>query len=119
MSVNIRINNVIKYCFIAVYIPPNSTDNNYIELFNFLQDEVNNSNCVYIFGDFNLSEVKGVDTVFHNMSQKLNYLYDFLNFNSFMLFNNIKNSLGRTLDLVICSEHNLNKCNVFRETLRM
>lgn len=116
LIVDIKIKGGVKCCFVVVYMPPNLSDIYYRELFNFLQDNIKNSK-VYILGDFNLPEVRGIHTNFTNLNRKLSLLNDFINYNSFRLHNDIKNSQGKTLDLVISSEQNSNYCIVKKEQL--
>lgn len=46
----------------------------------------------------------------HNLNTNISILNDFINFNSFHLYNNVTNFQGTILDLVECSEETL--CNV-------
>lgn len=65
----------------------------------------------YIIGYFNIPEITIID---FTSNEKLNKLQEFLNLNSFELFNAIQNFQGKTLDLVIASENNNESCKVIR-----
>lgn len=100
---------VILYC--AVYLPPPicvSRLDYFIEQCNNVFDATNIPVC--IIGDFNLARIEWqISTDNNTLPNTCERLLDFMNMNKLNQHNNIKNSSGRTLDLVLST---VNSCSV-------
>lgn len=114
--VEVKVSNC-KYTFCGIYIPSGSICEIYDSVFEFLQGKIANQDKFYIVGDFNIRGIHGINCNSDKSNSVLDSLNDFLDFNSFRLYNNVKNFQDRTLDLVISSENNSNKCKVARDFL--
>ncbi|XP_050503651.1 uncharacterized protein LOC126882712 [Diabrotica virgifera virgifera] len=115
---DLQINNKLSIKLIGVYIPPDCKLHDYANCFELLQTHITDINNTFIFGDFNIAEIKGTENLdFTNGSAKFKSMIEFLNFNSFLLYNNVKNWQGKTLDQVVASADNINSCKVCQEQL--
>nr|CAH7764609.1 unnamed protein product [Callosobruchus chinensis] len=59
------------------------------------------NNTAYIVGDFNIPEAEAINLNLDQMCPKARILKDFLDFNDFVQLNDIRNSMDRSLDLVL------------------
>lgn len=86
----------------SVYLSPNSSVSQYNMFFDKIETQFfREKDRIVIVGDFNLL-VHGTDIPLEGYSDlKVKNLHQFLNYNGLCLCNNIKNKMGRTLDLVI------------------
>ncbi|XP_050514924.1 uncharacterized protein LOC126890119 [Diabrotica virgifera virgifera] len=115
---DLKVNNKLSIKLIGVYIPPDCKLHDYANCFELLQTHITDINNTFIFGDFNIAEIKGTENLdFTNGSAKFKSMIEFLNFNSFLLYNNVKNWQGKTLDQVVASADNINSCKVCQEQL--
>ncbi|XP_050516009.1 uncharacterized protein LOC126890891 [Diabrotica virgifera virgifera] len=115
---DLKINNKLSIKLIGVYIPPDCKLHDYANCFELLQTHITDINNTFIFGDFNIAEIKGTENLdFTNGSAKFKSMIEFLNFNSFLLYNNVKNWQGKSLDQVVASADNINSCKVCQEQL--
>lgn len=113
----VRFSNNSLYVFV-VYIPPNTVVEHYTHFFECLTlfEELYGSNIV-VFGDFNIANyVKFIEATGVPFADAATVLLDrFLGFFDLKQFNNIRNSLGRILDLVIANV----ECTVMRDSAPM
>lgn len=100
--VKIELSNCISLYLCTVYFSPCSSMPQYGALYERMESyNFNVNDCILIAGDFNLL-IGGTD--FHlcdNKDLKIKNLIYFLNYNGLRLFNNIRNRMERTLDLVV------------------
>uniref|UniRef100_A0A6P7F779 Uncharacterized protein LOC114326509 n=1 Tax=Diabrotica virgifera virgifera TaxID=50390 RepID=A0A6P7F779_DIAVI len=106
-----------KYNFCALYIPSGSPSHVYEAVFVFLQNNLTHSDNTYIFGDFNIKAITGTVYNLDVSNNILEIFQEFMDFNGYVLYNNIKNFQDRTLDLVISSENNFRNIVVNRDFL--
>lgn len=98
----------------GIYIPPNQTLSTYQSLFYLLEKEMSSITIsnIYIFGDFNLPHIEWVAynspalmPCIHNNNSPLEILLlNFLSTLNCKQYNNTKNQLNRTLDLLISND---------------
>jgi hypothetical protein len=102
VQVQLILNNNFKMFVTAIYLSPNASLNDYNDCFDFCEDNPSllcSDNLV--LGDFNLSEITDKYFNFNVGSNKAKRLGNFISLLNLNSFNNIKNSHGRTLDLIL------------------
>lgn len=92
----------------VVYIPPDINSHT-LELFLSLLEEFNTYNSeIVILGDFNITNFNAIIT----NDSKNQLIHNFMNFTGMNQYNNIKNTYGRILDLILSDVN----CDIYRDT---
>ena len=106
------INNVALHIF-CIYIPPKTSSFTYERFFDALSLFVSSFSNVIILGDFNVPTFVLPSFVNNTSNKESQLLHNFLFFTGFEQFNDTRNSHNRLLDLVMCSNEQVN-CRVIR-----
>jgi hypothetical protein len=86
----------VKYYVAVIYIPPHSRDNTYMDLFQTIESKMDSlSGAFVLLGDFNLSSA--------SLNINTYYCY-FLNYCDISDRNNVENSYGGKLDVVLVQQ---------------
>ncbi|CAH2097371.1 unnamed protein product [Euphydryas editha] len=101
VSATVYLHNRFLFLCCVIYIPPNSKENDYMIMFKIIEDYCNIYRDVLVLGDFNL----------HFCPVNITHYYEcFRSYCGFIQSNDIINSSGRCLDLVLSTQYEGSVC---------